>query len=224
MGTSNFARGNTSKVFAVLMNEEVNFKKCNECGETFYEYSHDLDKVVCCEGATFKEETESRSCESEDYEDFKSNIKERFESLENFIFRENGTMQTNNRNFEGSVIGSLYLKKDKSYLNLELEIQVVVIVRSGYYEGANLDYELNYSINDYKDDNIESVVDEWEYQAEKEYKKGLVTINKPRVESYLESQGQVLVEQVEKIFEEVSTPLNVVASFSNGETIYAKSN
>jgi predicted nucleic-acid-binding Zn-ribbon protein len=37
MGTSNFARGNTSRVFAVLMNEQVEFSICSKCGEHHYE-------------------------------------------------------------------------------------------------------------------------------------------------------------------------------------------
>jgi hypothetical protein len=55
MGTSNFARGNTSRVFAVLMNEDVYV--CSECGAYHYEESPE-----CCEGATYEEE--SRAVES----------------------------------------------------------------------------------------------------------------------------------------------------------------
>ena len=40
MGTSNFARGNTSKVFAVLMNTEETFKECSECGHKHYDYEY----------------------------------------------------------------------------------------------------------------------------------------------------------------------------------------
>ena len=67
MGTSNFARGNTSKVFAVLMNTEETFKECSECGQKHYDFEYSAESfknLTCCEGATLEEETEYKSCES----------------------------------------------------------------------------------------------------------------------------------------------------------------
>ncbi len=40
MATSNFTSGNTSKVFAVLMNREETYKECSECGERHYDYDY----------------------------------------------------------------------------------------------------------------------------------------------------------------------------------------
>jgi hypothetical protein len=65
MGTSNFARGNTSRVFAVLMNEDVYI--CSECGAYHYEESPE-----CCDGATYEEET--RAVEQFDVEDFETSF------------------------------------------------------------------------------------------------------------------------------------------------------
>ena len=79
MGTSNFARGNTSKVFAVLMNTEETFKECSECGHKHYDFeysSESFKNLTCCEGATFEEETEYRSAESYEYDDFKEYLRE----------------------------------------------------------------------------------------------------------------------------------------------------
>ena len=37
MGASNFAKSNTSKVFAVLMNREEKYSKCSECEKKYRE-------------------------------------------------------------------------------------------------------------------------------------------------------------------------------------------
>ena len=52
MSASNFHRGNTSKVFAVLMDREETFKECPECGEIHNKYTYseeDFNNLVCCE-------------------------------------------------------------------------------------------------------------------------------------------------------------------------------
>lgn len=47
MGASNFARGNTSKVFAVLMNTEEKYSKCSECDEKNFEWEEkETQKMV----------------------------------------------------------------------------------------------------------------------------------------------------------------------------------
>ena len=48
MGASNFARGNASKVYAVLMNQEETFKECTECGLRHYDYDYNLDELNEC--------------------------------------------------------------------------------------------------------------------------------------------------------------------------------
>jgi hypothetical protein len=237
MGTSNFARGNTSKVFAVLMNEEVNFKKCNECGETFYEYDHDLDKVVCCEGATFKEGTESRSCESEDYEDFKSHLQElaETESKETTFKYSEEDESDRDRNYCGTDLFSL--QTSKSYGDIEVELRIVGKIVGGYYEGASLDYRLEiYNgaewsevSNSYYKVSVSDIVDslfesEYNNHSFSNMNRGLRKMILPKAIKWAEEESNKMIILVEQIFTKISTPLNVVARFSNGETIYAKSN
>ena len=54
MGASNFHRGNTSKVFAVLMNREEKYSKCSECEEKYWEwegnYVEEGDTVIVSAG------------------------------------------------------------------------------------------------------------------------------------------------------------------------------
>jgi hypothetical protein len=75
----------------------------------------------------------------------------------------------------------------------EVEIYITPVIRSGYYEGVNLDWHC--SFEEYGE-SIEHLLP----QAEEEKNR--------------------LVEMVEYVFSEFSTPLGVTAQFSNGETIY----
>jgi hypothetical protein len=77
----------------------------------------------------------------------------------------------------------------------EVEIYVTPVIRSGYYEGCNLDWHVRYYVNGYEDDTYES---------------------HPRVQTLV----SVYVNFIENVYEHYSQPLGVTARFSNGETIY----
>jgi hypothetical protein len=72
-------------------------------------------------------------------------------------------------------------------------ITITAVVRSGYYEGVNLDWHLHFE----------------EYGETIEHLLPQAEIEQNR-----------LIGLVEYVFAEFSTPLGVTASFSNGETIY----
>ena len=75
MSASNFHRGATSKVFAVLMDTEETFKECSECGHKHYDYECSLNTLnECengCEGATFEEQTNYVNPDECEYNDLK---------------------------------------------------------------------------------------------------------------------------------------------------------
>ena len=77
----------------------------------------------------------------------------------------------------------------------EVEVYVTPVIRSGYYEGCNLDWHVRYYVNGYEDESYE-------------------THN--RIQTLVESY----VNYIEKVFNQYSQPLGVTARFSNGETIY----
>jgi hypothetical protein len=77
----------------------------------------------------------------------------------------------------------------------EVEVYVTPVIRSGYYEGCNLDWHVRYYVNGYEDETYES---------------------HPRIQTLVESY----VNYIENIFNQYSQPLGVTARFSNGETIY----
>ena len=89
----------------------------------------------------------------------------------------------------GSFSNSLTIEDD------EVEIYLTPVIRSGYYEGVNLDWHIRLYVNGYDDDTYAD--DANVLRISNEY-----------------------IEFIEDIFEQYSQPLGVTARFSNGETIY----
>jgi len=96
------------------------------------------------------------------------------------------------RSYPSTSIGSLDTYVEDADGN-GICITITAVVRSGYYEGVNLDWHPHFE----------------EYGETIEHLLPQAEIEKNR-----------LVEMVEYVFAEFSTPLGVTAQFSNGETIY----
>ena len=96
------------------------------------------------------------------------------------------------RSYPSTGIGSLDSYVEDSNGN-GIYVQVTAVVRSGYYDGVNLDWHT--SFEEYGE-TIEHLLPEAEKVA------------------------SALAEQIESVLGEFSTPLRVTAQFSNGETIY----
>lgn len=79
----------------------------------------------------------------------------------------------------------------------EVEIYITPVIRSGYYEGCNLDWHIRLYVNGYEDDTYADNADV--LRISNEY-----------------------VDFIETIYSQYSEPLGVTARFSNGETIYHK--
>lgn len=108
---------------------------------------------------------------------------------------------------------------------IPISVDIEILMRSGYYEGANLDYEIKYSVdNDEIDDLSEAFqafydVATWDYDMNK----GLAKIQAKNAAKRLEAMSNELVENVEKILKENCTHvLQVSERFSNGETWYSE--
>jgi len=89
----------------------------------------------------------------------------------------------------GSFSNSIEIGED------EVEVYVTPVIRSGYYEGCNLDWHVRYYVNGSEDETYES---------------------HPNVQTLV----SVYVNFIENVYEQYSQPLGVTARFSNGETIY----
>lgn len=225
MGTSNFARGNTSKVFAVLMNTEETFKECSECGHKHYDYEYSLDTLnECengCEGATFSEEqTEYRSCESYEYDEFKEYLRETAEeeikNRKDIRFKEkNGS--DNDRNYCATNLFSF--NTSKMFGDIEVEVSIIGQIVSAYYEGASLDFAVEFNDEEYTNDEPDF---EWLFEYQSEMNKGLQVLQNRNAIKWAEKTKTELIELIEEVFTKVSEPLNVLGTASNGETFYEK--
>jgi hypothetical protein len=241
MGASNFARGNTSKVFAVLMDTEEKYSKCTECDEKHFEYEEnyveegdkncpDCDCTDCIE-----HDTEYRGCEDFEYSDFKYHLREVAErKAKDTIFSyDDAEGSDNDRNYCASDLFTL--TTSKSYGDITVELRITGQIVSAYYEGASLDFRLEiYNGGEWSEvedgyytvtveDILEGLFDvKYNDTYNSDMNKGLRTILFPKAVRWAEREAEKMIQLVEDIFTEVSMPLNVVATFSNGETVYSK--
>lgn len=232
MGTSNFARGNTSKVFAVLMDTEETFKECSECGQKHYDFEYSVEgfkNPTCCEGATFSEEqTEYRSCESYEYDEFKEYLREtaqeEIKELKNVWYKEESGSD-NDRNYCATNLFSF--NTSKMFGDIEVEVSIIGQIVSAYYEGASLDFEVQIyngwesaTIDSYC--SVENAVEDLFDNNCSLMNQGLLKIQSKNAIKWAEKTKTELIELIEEVFTKVSEPLNVVRTFSNGETFYSK--
>ena len=192
MGASNFYNRNAKNVYAVLM---------------------DYEDVVFDEDGNETEETQMVACESWDYDNLVDYVTELMD--EQKVFNSVDRVEFyNNRNYEATGIKSLVAYK--SFGDVEVEVLLTAVVRSGYYEGANLDWEINYYAGSGYIDEVDFL-----YDFERLYdNQGMAKIQCRNAEKWATKVGEQMIEELERIFTQVSKPLEVVARFSNGETIY----
>ena len=219
MGASNFARGNTSKVFAVLMDREETFKECPECGEIHNKYTYseeDFNNLVCCE-VDLVEQTEYVSAERYEYEDFKEYLRETAQEeakeLKTIWYKEESGSD-NNRNYCATNLFSY--STSKMFGDIEIEVGIIGQIVSAYYEGASLDF-----VVEFNGEENEELDFYWDFDNSN-MNRGLQVLQNRNAVKWAEKTKTELIELIEEVFTKVSEPLNVVASFSNGETIYQK--
>lgn len=107
--------------------------------------------------------------------------------------------------FPAKIIGGYQTVID-DYIDIVFEI----VIRSGYYKGVNIDYELY----------IEPPYETYESFEDFNRCSGACLDTKEKVEK----EVLRMTDLFEKIAEKYSTPLKVVAVANNGETFYEKTN
>ena len=151
-----------------------------------------------------------------DYEDAIGNI---VCELKNNGFSEaKGREQGGLRSYEGSYIASKSI--EKTFCGATAEVEIKAVVRSGYYSGANIDWELVYKF----EENCDEIPNDIAEVLVRYYgvKEGLATIQAKNVRKFMEKAAEALVAELERVLAETTEALIVVARFSNGETIYEK--
>ena len=151
-----------------------------------------------------------------DYEDLVCNLESELSNNPDYV--DYGKTDKNElRSFPSRTLGSI--RKYHQYKDFYVEVCVTPVIRSGYYSGVNLDWNVDYSINgdSYDIDELENGIG---------YNTAL-PISKIKAYSLLaekkaEKLKNEIVEKVESIFSDYSDRYGVTAVFSNGETIYHK--
>jgi len=156
------------------------------------------------------------ACEIEEdyeYDDLVLNLSSSFDHLNFEEFDPNYSPSDELRSFPARTLGRV-TSPIKIYGGLHVYAEVEIIIRSGYYAGVNLDWKINYICDD-KHDSVEDIDFEWLFENKHNNYKSWIT-------SFLENQANMLVEEVERIYEEYTTPLRTIAVASNGEAFYEK--
>lgn len=114
------------------------------------------------------------------------------------------------RGLTGAYIG-------KNHAGAEISVTIYAVLRSAYYEGANLDWFIQYEVNCYT--STEEPFEAGDIQSE--WDGGLSKRHAETAIKWMDSQRNKLVEALEKIFGELSERrLNCIGRFSNGEAVY----
>ena len=188
MGTSNFHRVNASKVFSVLMDQPALDDDGAETGDYYAPEQWEVDELI-------------------EY------LQEQLRK--NHTFFPGGNDPHELRSFPSRVIGQIRSVTNFAGGLISGVIVITAVMRSGYYEGACLDWH------------ISKYIDGDEYDDVSEYDGRETDFPEIETESvqfdipnWFEAEEKRLIEFVEDVFTRASMPLEVVATFSNGETIY----
>jgi hypothetical protein len=153
-----------------------------------------------------------------DYDDLVENLKSELNNDPDYV--DYGKTDKNElRSFPSRTLGSI--RKYVEYKDFYVEVCVTPVIRSGYYSGVNLDWNVDYLINgDASYDTPEFYIDDIAHYGN--LPKSKATKYAKLAEKKAEKVKNRIVEKVESIFSDYSEKYGVTAVFSNGETIYHK--
>jgi hypothetical protein len=128
----------------------------------------------------------------------------------------------NARNYSGLELAAKAVSKQ--YCGVWFEVNITAILRTGYYQGANLDWSIAYCIGDsgWFDSlpDLNSIKDDLSYYGAG---MGIATIQSKNALKWLENAPDGLIEELEAIYRDVCEhELAEAARFSNGEVMYCR--
>lgn len=152
------------------------------------------------------------------YEDLITNLTDELSSNPNWTDR---VVRDPNecRSFPSTTVG--VIERMYQYKDFYVEVCVTPVIRSGYYEGCNLDWNVSFNLDGrYDYDEAEFSVDDVQYIGEMNRSKAVVYTK--LAERKAQKMMNEIINELETIYSHYSEKLGVVARFSNGETIYSK--
>jgi len=191
MGTPNFATRNASKIYAVFMN-------------TREEILDDNDEP------TGKFIDGPEEWEVDDRKDYF-----RDELVHKDFYCVDNDAWDNNRSYPGQNLKTWWA--NKTFADVQIEISLTAKVISGYYEGASLDWEVELFMDNCSYD----AIDVTDFVDHCNHNKGVAIFTYPKVDKWIETTKQKMIDEMEKIFETFSeVKLQTIAVASNGEAFY----
>ena len=153
-----------------------------------------------------------------DYEDLVDNLKSELSNDSDYV--DYGKTDSNEvRSFPSRTLGSI--RKYHQYKDFYVEVCVTPVIRSGYYSGCNLDWNVDYLINgDASYDSPDFYIDDIAHYGN--LPKSTATKYAKLAEKKAEKLKNEIVEKLEALYNDYSDRYGVTAVFSNGETIYHK--
>ena len=153
-----------------------------------------------------------------DYEDLVSNLESELNNHKDY-YDYGKTDHNECRSFPSRTLGSI--RKYHQYKDFYVEVCVTPVIRSGYYEGVNLDWNVDYLINgDASYDSPDFYINDIAHYGN--LPKSKATTYAKLAEKKAEKLKNEIVEKLESIYSDYSMKLGVTARFSNGETINHK--
>lgn len=173
--------------------------------------------------------------EAEDVDDYEISL----DRIKEVGVSKYGFEETSGDDGDRTYCGSYILDKDfgcRDFYNsdLSVDINITILARDGYYQGCNLDFELevsndyydSYKLGDYEseDDLIEAMADEFVEDCDV-YNKGLRKCFEKRYKVFLESFIDEAIEYANNVLKNLcEEEYCCVGAFSNGEALYQKVN
>jgi len=153
-----------------------------------------------------------------DYEDLICNLESELSNNPDYV--DYGKTDKNElRSFPSRTLGSI--RKYHQYKDFYVEVCVTPVIRSGYYSGVNLDWNVDYLINgDASYDTPDFYIDDIAHYGS--LPKSKATKYAKLAENKAEKIKNQIVEELEALYNNYSDRYGVTAVFSNGETIYHK--
>lgn len=146
------------------------------------------------------------------------------EALKEKGYGTNGDYTNDNRNFPAQYLAHKY--NSKNFMGIEMYVEVTSVIRSGYYQGANLDYEINVSMEGHGGHDLDEITEEYLFEMIEDYNdgenRGMMRINAIRANNWITREVEQLTEEIEKVFDHMTTPYVKTGGFSDGTAVYEK--
>lgn len=156
-----------------------------------------------------------------DYDDLKENLRDALMRNENLgqVHSCDDMEKDGLRSYGGTIIATVESKEKKQYQDFEVYFYMEVIVRGGYYEHCNVDWNMYFSISGDTfplDEDVENAL--WGYVDHE----GMIGRYAEWIQNWITNNQDEFRVEVEKSIAEHTSPYGVSARFSNGETWYKK--